>query len=96
MTNQVHAQYALNLDQCVNLISVVGKERTVLAQGDMVCCFCMFLAPRTHRLPGICVFSRQFHESVCVQVPHESHCFSSFRKGGNSFFCLSCVLPVYL
>lgn len=35
MTNQVHAQYALNLDQCVNLISVVGKERTVLAQGDM-------------------------------------------------------------
>jgi len=35
MTNQVHAQYALNLDQTVNLISTVGKERTVLAQGDM-------------------------------------------------------------
>ena len=35
MTNQVHAQYAINLDQCVNLISVVGKERTVLAQGDI-------------------------------------------------------------
>ena len=35
MTNQVHAQYAINLDQCVNLISVVGNERTVLAQGDM-------------------------------------------------------------
>ena len=35
MTNQVHAQYALNLDQCVNLISTIGKQRTVLAQGDM-------------------------------------------------------------
>lgn len=35
MTNQVHAQYAINLDQCVNLISIVGNQRTVLAQGDM-------------------------------------------------------------
>lgn len=35
MTNQVHAQYHLNLDRCVNLISTVGNERTVLAQGDI-------------------------------------------------------------
>jgi len=35
MTNQIHAQYALNLDQTVNLISTIGNERTVLAQGDM-------------------------------------------------------------
>jgi len=35
MTNQVHAQYHLNLDRCVNLISTVGTERTVLAQGDI-------------------------------------------------------------
>ena len=35
MTNQVHAQYHLNLDRCVNLISTVGSERTVLAQGDI-------------------------------------------------------------
>jgi len=35
MTNQAQAMYALNLDQCVDLIKAVGSKRTVLAQGDM-------------------------------------------------------------
>lgn len=35
MTNQAQAMYALNLDQCVDLIKAVGSKRTVLMQGDM-------------------------------------------------------------
>ena len=35
MTNQAQQMYALNLDQCVDLIKAVGSKRTVLAQGDM-------------------------------------------------------------
>jgi hypothetical protein len=35
MTNQAQAMYALNLDQCVDLIKAVGNKRTVLMQGDM-------------------------------------------------------------
>ena len=35
MTNQAHQMYALNLDQCVDLIKAVGSKRTVLMQGDM-------------------------------------------------------------
>ena len=35
MNNQAQSMYALKLDQCVDLIEVVGNKRTVLAQGDM-------------------------------------------------------------
>ena len=35
MTNQAQQMYALNLDQCVDLIKAVGSKRTVLMQGDM-------------------------------------------------------------
>jgi len=35
MTNQAQQMYALNLDQCVELIKAVGNSRTVLLQGDM-------------------------------------------------------------
>ena len=35
MTNQAQQMYALNLDQCMELIKAVGNSRTVLLQGDM-------------------------------------------------------------
>lgn len=35
MNNQAQQMYALNLDQCVDLIEAVGSKRTILAQGDM-------------------------------------------------------------
>ena len=35
MTNQAQQMYALDLDQCVELIKAVGNSRTVLLQGDM-------------------------------------------------------------
>jgi len=33
--NQAHNMYALDLDQCVNLIKAVGHKRTVLMEGDI-------------------------------------------------------------
>lgn len=35
MTNQAKQMYALDLDQCMELIKAVGNSRTVLLQGDM-------------------------------------------------------------
>ena len=35
MNNSAQAMYALNLDQCVELIAAVGSKRTVLLEGDM-------------------------------------------------------------
>lgn len=35
MTNQAQQMYALDLDQCMELIKAVGNSRTVLLQGDM-------------------------------------------------------------
>ena len=35
MNNSAQAMYALNLDQCVDLIAAVGSKRTVLLEGDM-------------------------------------------------------------